>query len=171
MTTTVSNYFFVNSSNKGEVVIPEMLGGNFKGNFCLIGNSDDGSIIVSDNVTSISNFVVSTKTDENYTLKDMHNDYIDYVDSLSIGIPIIENWELDNIPLNTHLIGICDGEPFNKKIVSQDGNFFNLDDGSKCFVNWSSMSEITKSRMEISYYHTYFKDIEDFCGFRCKIIL
>lgn len=168
---TVSNYFFVNSSNKGEVVIPEMLGGNFKGDFCLIGTSEDGSIIVSENVTSISNFVVTTENDVNFTLKDMHDDYIDYVDSLSIGIPIVEKWELDNIPLNTQLIGICDDEEFNKKIVSQDGNFFNFEDGSTCFVNWSSMSDITKTRMDISYYHTYFKEIDDFCGFKCKVIL
>lgn len=169
--TKLTNYYFVNASNKAEVVIPEILGGDFKGDFSLIGFDEEGSMVMSENVTNISDLVVTTNDDTQYKVEGMCSDYADFIDAIALNIPVIEKWELDNIPLRTVICGISNGEPFSKKMVSQDGNFFDLEDGSKCFINWSSMSDTTKKRMEISYYHSYFSNIDNFCGFKCRVIL
>lgn len=167
----VADYFFVSASNMEEIIIPEVLGGNYEGDFCLLGSSDEGNMVISENITSVSDLIATDIDGTEYHLKNMSKDYADFIDAYILKIPIIENWELENIPLNCFLLGLANGEKFNKKIVEQSGNFFTFEDGTTGFVKWNSMSELTQKRMQISYYHTYFTAIEDFCTFKCKVII
>lgn len=169
--TKLTNYFFVNSNDKEEIVVPKLLGGNFSGEFCLAGFTESGELLITDNIYKLSSHIITAKDDTKYEILDKHVDYADYENAMKESIPVIAKWEFDKIISNTHIIGICEGEEINKKIASQDGNFITLEDGTKYFINWSLMSDITKKRLEISYYHTYFKAVEEFCGIKCKIIL
>ena len=166
----LNNYYFFNFENPNEIIVSKKLGGNFEGEFGVFGKSEDNTLVVSGKINSISNGIITTDESEYFTGM-ISKDYLDFISAVTEKIPVIEKWELDRIPVDTHIKGICEGEEIFKKIISQDGNYLTLDDGKKYFVNWSSMSEITKKRIETSRYATYFKEITNFCDIKCKVIL
>lgn len=168
----LKKYYFVSAEDTKRVVIPKIIGGNFEEDFLLIGEHN-GEKVTSGIVLNINIEDNKTLTDENntYKLQDMHPDFAKFIDFYVLKAQIIENWEFENIPVNTVITGICNGEKVKGKITGQDDLFIELDNDKRYLVNWSSMNDITKKRMCLKTHHNYYKMVDTFCDFKCIPIL
>ena len=172
------NYFFrVGNKDSFSLIDPN----NCKDKYSLSGfcfgrpGFPDNSFINTSYIEKIEGKSVTTKSGSNYQLKDMHEDYKDFLNSIEKGIEILTNWEMTgNLREGYVISGTVNGQMISGKVVSQERNLITLKNNKTYFIMWSDFSSdvgiyigLLGKYLDINYPDGF----EKFCGFTCRPIL
>ena len=171
----INKFLFVESENRKHWVMPE----EFNGDYSLIGycvreGFEDNSFVKTSPVVSLKDGVATTKSGSDYVLRDMAEDYKEFLEAVKNGIPIIRSWKLEgNLRRGYTISGRVNGRRIRGKIVSQDKNFITLDNDIQYFVMWSDFTDLEFSIMFTGEYldMKYQSDFENIAGFKCRPVL
>ena len=153
----LENFFYAEPVTQRIIIpqkgMPYLLGGVVHGR----PGFPDGSLIVTSPVQKQAGSIVTTSSNQEYTLGKMHEDYQELLDVYASGLPIICCWHIEGNRINKyHIYGKIlgsDKEIFGK-VERQYKNFIWVS-STKYYVIWHNLEMSELDREDIKNYSIY----------------